>query len=152
MTRKKFSSYLNISLISDEYKLGKSYYNETDNHNESESDERKKRDEFDRLMSKDPSLKAKLASLFEPDMSPSLVDDEMLRDMPMSYFVILEWDGLKDEGLIYAERLRRNNCQVKVAYYENAFHGILPYMDENYGYKISNRIFDEMTDFIKNNV
>lgn len=146
--RKKFNSYLDTSLIPDEYKMGKSYYNKYTNYVFNESN----KEEYDRIIEENKDLKTKLVNLFNPDLSPGLADDELLKNLPNAYFIILEWDVLKDEGLIYAERLKRNNCSVTVAYYENAFHGILTYIDENYGYRISKIIFNNLTDYILKNV
>ena len=41
------------------------------------------------------------------------------------YFILVEFDELKDEGLLYAERLKEANVDCKIAFYENAFHSNL---------------------------
>ena len=40
-------------------------------------------------------------------MSPGLADDDILKGQPDAYLIVAETDILKDEDLIYAERLRR---------------------------------------------
>ncbi len=60
--------------------------------------------------------------LFEPDMSPLLAPESMLQHVPRTYLVSVEFDPLKDEGLLYAERLREAGVPVTVAFYEDAFH------------------------------
>ena len=60
--------------------------------------------------------------LFEPDVSPLLVESCTLQHVPPTYLVSVEWDPLKDEGLLYAERLRECGVECTVAFYENAFH------------------------------
>jgi acetyl esterase/lipase len=143
--RKKFNSYTNISLIPEKYKLGKSYYSKYDhqyilNMNANDSN---------LIENLDENVKKQIINLFNSDASPGLVDDHVLANTAPAYFVILEWDPLKDEGLIYSERLKRNNVSVEVAYYEDAFHGILPYLDSENGYKISRKIFDDLTSYLK---
>jgi acetyl esterase/lipase len=43
--------------------------------------------------------------LFSPEISPGLADD--LKGLPDAYIIVGETDVLKDENLIYAERLKR---------------------------------------------
>jgi len=143
--RKKFNSYTDINLIPEKYKHGKPYYSKYDqqyilNLNANGSN---------LIVNLDENIKKRIAYLFNSDASPSLVDDHVLAKAAPAYFVILEWDPLKDEGLIYSERLKRNNVSVEVAYYEDAFHGILPYLDSENGYKISRKIFDDLASYLK---
>jgi acetyl esterase/lipase len=141
--RKKYESYLDVKIIPEKYKIGKSYYDSYEN--ELNIIEHKDMD------IKDENLKKLFSQLFKKDISPALADDGIIKKLPKSYFIILEWDALKDEGLIYAERLKRNNVSVEIAYYENAFHGILPYLGKDFGYQISEEIFNDLTDYIHMN-
>ena len=61
--------------------------------------------------------------LFNRDLSPLLIDKSFLVGLPKTYFIIFEWDYLKDEGILYAERLKEAGVDVKIAFYEKAFHG-----------------------------
>lgn len=96
----------------------------------------------------DADLKRSLRALTDVDISPALADDEILKNLPTTYFVILEWDPLKDENLIYAQRLKDNNVNVHVRFYDNAFHGILL----NKNYSETKKIFDDLVDFILKHV
>jgi acetyl esterase/lipase len=53
-----------------------------------------------------------------------------LKLLPKAYFLVLEWDTLKDQCLIYAERLKSNNVPVEVSFYENGYHGMVPFIDQ----------------------
>ena len=41
---------------------------------------------------------------------------------------------------------------VNVAFYENAFHGIVGLFDENKGYKVAREMLNDLVIFIKNNI
>jgi arylacetamide deacetylase-like 3/4 len=143
--RKKFNSYTDVSLIPEKYKLDKSYYNKYDQKDITNLIA----NDSNLIEDLDENIKNRVINLFNSDASPGLADDHVLTKSPPTYFVILEWDPLKDECLIFSERLRKNNVSVEVAYYEDAFHGILPYLDSTNGYKISRKIFDDLANYLK---
>ena len=94
-----------------------------------------------------------MLKLFNKDLSPLLATDDELKCLPPAYCVILEWDMLRDEGLLYAERLRLNGCNVEVDLYENAFHGIATSISDNYmGFDIAKTMFEKMVNKIKTSV
>lgn len=47
-----------------------------------------------------------MKNAFHRDVSPILADINELRGLPKAYFIICEWDTVKDEALMYAERLK----------------------------------------------
>ena len=62
----------------------------------------------------DPAAEAAvLPRLLNPEISPLLVDS--FEDLPSTYVVTCGFDALRDEGLLYARRLRRSR-KVKVAH------------------------------------
>ena len=94
--RKKYESYFDVSLIPKEFK-NKFYYENYQNisHlNELNSEH---------IFKKDSKSVQIIKKIFDYEFSPALTD---LKDSPKTYIVILEWDSLKDENLIYAERLK----------------------------------------------
>lgn len=146
--RKKYQNYLDLNIIPDKYKKGKSYYNGYDSlvkqnmiypselHDES-------------IFKRDNTVANSVKKLLTPDASPGLADDSLLKQLPKAYFVVCEWDPLKDQILIYAERLRRNGVQVDIDFYENCFHGVSQLLNS---YKIANKMLDGVIKFIKNNI
>ncbi len=99
----RIKNYLDINKIPNEYKNGKSYYDEyeiqkndyyTFNINLEES----------HILKKDKNLANLMKKLFSADLSPIM--SENLTGLPKTYFIIAEWDTLKDEGLLYAQRLK----------------------------------------------
>ena len=62
-------------------------------------------------------------NLFDERISPGLMPDEKLKNQPKTFISVCEFDARKDEGLIYAERLKKAGNFVELKYYENGYHG-----------------------------
>lgn len=148
--RQKLLSYLDIKNIPDEYKVGKSYYKDY------EEVWQKivypdKLDE-DNVLLRNKEYSGLFAKLFEPGCSPLFAEDEIIQKLPNTYFVVFERDTLKDEALLYAERLRKAGVPVKVAFYEDAFHGIASMVHEVYGYKMARDMQNDLIKYIEENL
>lgn len=65
--------------------------------------------------------------LLDKKVSPLLVDDEFLKKHTPNYTLLLtaEMDILRDDGFIYAERLKRVGKTIVHKHYDNMFHGVL---------------------------
>lgn len=59
------------------------------------------------------------------DCSPIFAPDELLAKMPSTWIAVMELDILRDEGLAYAERLRKVGVPVTHKLYKKAPHQIL---------------------------
>jgi acetyl esterase/lipase len=57
---------------------------------------------------------------------PNKGHDLWLRKLPKTYIAITEYDSLRDEGLIYAERLKRliGSGSVELKYWTGLEHGL----------------------------
>ncbi|XP_060076044.1 neutral cholesterol ester hydrolase 1-like [Ylistrum balloti] len=58
----------------------------------------------------------------DPMMSPLLADDDMLEDLPMTYIVTSGYDIVRDDGIMFSERLKQVGQKVILKHYEEAFH------------------------------
>ncbi|PIC30929.1 hypothetical protein B9Z55_022012 [Caenorhabditis nigoni] len=61
--------------------------------------------------------------IFNPDFSPLM--RENLKNLPKSLIVTCEYDTLRDEGMIYAERLKTAGVPTKLINLKNGFHAML---------------------------
>jgi acetyl esterase/lipase len=89
--------------------------------------------------------------LLDKNVSPLLADDEYLRKNtpPHTLLFTVEMDIVRDDGFIYAERLRRLGLNVKHKHYESSFHGV---WGLNYGlvdFDDSHIIMNDLTNAIK---
>lgn len=147
--KQKIMSHLDVSIIPGKYKAGKQYYKRYDMIKKSLYPE--KLDEGN--IFKKNKRAADLVSRFtDPRVSPLLADDSKLVGLPKAYFIVLEWDCSKDEGLMYAERLRKAGVHVDTGFYEDAFHGIITFTHPVLGFQKAFQIRDDMVKYLKANL
>lgn len=65
------------------------------------------------------------ADLHDPWLSPALASPELLRALPPATVVTAGFDPIRDDGLAYAETLRRQQVPVELLHYPGQFHGFL---------------------------
>lgn len=96
---------------------------------------------------------AKLSSiLLDKNLSPLLVDDEFLaNNTPLNTILITtELDILRDDGFIYAERLRKlGKFNIKHRHYSDYFHGILGLLHGPLIFYESHNLLNDITNDIK---
>jgi acetyl esterase/lipase len=143
----KYKSFTDPSKIPSQYKTGKSYYQTF----EIMRDTIYPTTPIDResILQKDKQVASKLSQLFSPEVSPGLADTEQLKGLPSAIFVQCEVDALKDEGLIYSERLKSAGVHVDVQFYENCFHGSVQ-LTGDLGFQSSRDILHNLIQLIKN--
>lgn len=140
----KYKSMTDFNIIPDIYK-NCDYYNNKNNLFPQKDQEP--------IIFKNKNIKKTIRRIFNNNISPALVDDDILKKMPKkAYFIIYENDMLKDDALIFAKRLEMANIHVKIAFYDNCFHGQTQLVNKIDGYKSSRIILNNMINYIKNNL
>lgn len=61
----------------------------------------------------------------DPMMSPLLADDDMLQDSPLTYVMTSGYDFIRDDGIMFSERLTNVGQKVILKHYHEAFHNAL---------------------------
>jgi len=89
-------------------------------------------------------LKDKLLS---PYFSPLVAG--RLDGLPLTYLFTAERDVLRDEGFLYAHRLRSSGVTVEHAHMDNGIHGVLFFFNIS---PEADREFRKLTKFIANNL
>ena len=140
--KNKIESYLNLSYIDEKYKKDRDYYNQVDPMYPSKLDPNS-------VLNKDAFLANKLLELSGTEHSPGLADDSVIKTLPLTYLIVCEVDMLKDENLIFAERLRKNNVQVKLRYYEHAYHGMISYFEL---FDVAREMYSDFVKFLKEDI
>ncbi|XP_058489093.1 arylacetamide deacetylase isoform X1 [Solea solea] len=64
-------------------------------------------------------------SFADPRASPLLVPDSVLRSLPKAYIITCEYDVLRDDGIMYATRLRAAGVEVTHDHYDEGVHGAI---------------------------
>jgi acetyl esterase/lipase len=149
--RKKFISMQDYHEVPAEYKQGKSYYERFEHRHLHDFDIDNELDE-NHILIRDKELNSLALKLLTEDMSPGLADDEIIRKLPKTYIMVCEWEVLKDQQLLFAERLKRNGVNVTVAFYEAAFHGSAFFIGETLGLQTARNMMNNMIDYIKINI
>ncbi|XP_070812374.1 arylacetamide deacetylase-like 4 [Pituophis catenifer annectens] len=62
--------------------------------------------------------------VFEPEFSPLLTEDAVLKQYPETFLLTCEYDIFRDDGLLYKKRLEDNGVPVTWHHLEDGFHGI----------------------------
>ena len=150
--RKKYESYVDINLVPEKYKNGKIYYDIYKNRKTNKHSAFPNKLDSSNILVKNKDLSEKIKVLLKEEANPGLANSDLLKQLPKAYFLIVEWDCLKDQGLIFAERLKSSGVQVKVNFYENAYHGMVPFIDASSGYNLARVMFEDLVNYINENL
>lgn len=63
--------------------------------------------------------------LKEPLISPLIADDETLQELPFTYIMTCGYDFIRDDGIMFHERLKHLKVQTELAHYTEGFHNAL---------------------------
>ncbi|XP_063001289.1 arylacetamide deacetylase-like 4 [Elgaria multicarinata webbii] len=67
--------------------------------------------------------------LYGPLLSPLLVEDAIIRQLPQTFILTGQYDVLRDDGILYKKRLEDNDVPVSWHHFEDGFHGSLFYIN-----------------------
>jgi len=85
--------------------------------------------------------------LLNPYFSPLV--SERLDGLPLTYLFTSEYDVLRDEGFLFADRLRSGGVRVQHENMDNGIHGIFLFYN---GCPEADKAYQEMTQFIAENL
>jgi arylacetamide deacetylase len=140
--REKIKLYCDSNLIPAEYR--KEYY-----YNNYNIDKQFITNKVSNALLNDEKIKEAFKKLISPEISPGFADSEKLIGLPKAYFILSGFDILKDDGLLYAERLRKAGVDVQIKYYENSFHGISQIINKKVGPQVARDMLDDLVVEIK---
>lgn len=86
------------------------------------------------------------------DVSPLLVEDDQLAKLPPTYVLTVDHDRLRDEGFIYAGRLKANGVEVVHSHFENTFHGSLTFLEGLFELEIAHEMLDDIVKYLQKNL
>ena len=82
--------------------------------------------------------------VLDPYFAPLMADN--LKGLPPAYVMTAEQDVLRDEGILYAQRLKEAGCDVTHSHHMNGFHGIVFFLEFMEDSKV---IAEKILQFIK---
>ncbi|XP_077592099.1 neutral cholesterol ester hydrolase 1-like isoform X1 [Stigmatopora nigra] len=74
-----------------------------------------------------PGLLERAPALLDVRAAPLLAETDVLARTPSAYVLTCEYDVLRDDGMMYAQRLRDAGVTVTSDHYEDGFHGCLSF-------------------------
>ncbi|XP_007938351.1 arylacetamide deacetylase-like [Orycteropus afer afer] len=84
-------------------------------------------------------LAKKYPGFLDVRAAPLLADDNKLHGLPLTYIITCQYDVLRDDGIMYATRLRNAGVQVTHNHIDDGFHGVLSYYEFKIGYRTENQ-------------
>lgn len=90
--------------------------------------------------------------LLDKTLSPLLVsDDDLAQNTPANTFLVTaEMDILRDDGFIYAERLRRVGKNIHHKHYDDMFHGVLNLINGPLTMQQAHSLMEDITSVVRN--
>ncbi|XP_068262493.1 arylacetamide deacetylase [Nyctibius grandis] len=93
-----------------------------------------------------PELAQKYPGFLDARAAPLLVSDAQLRGLPLTYVLTCEHDVLRDDGFMYARRLRAAGVPVTHDHARDAFHGAVTFVlsptELAVGHRLRNRYIE----------
>lgn len=91
-------------------------------------------------------------TILNPDFSPLMVPDVKFKDLPLTYVLTAGYDVLRDDGLIYYQRLKKAGAKVQLAHYSEGFHGMIFFFDGPMPFQVGIRAMNDLVEFLKKNL
>ncbi|XP_041923817.1 neutral cholesterol ester hydrolase 1 [Alosa sapidissima] len=93
-----------------------------------------------------------LPALLDVRAAPLLAEDEVLRAVPPAYIMTCEHDVLRDDGLMYAQRLEEAGVAVTRDHYEDGFHGCMVFSSWPAKFSVGTRSMWNYIQWLKENL
>ncbi|XP_041515477.1 arylacetamide deacetylase-like 2 [Microtus oregoni] len=97
-------------------------------------------------------LNATYPALLDSRLSPLLVNDSQLQNLPLTYIITCEHDILRDDGLIYVTRLRNVGVPVTHEHIEDTIHGAISFVTAPMYLHSGLRIIDKYVSWLQENL
>lgn len=88
--------------------------------------------------------------ILDPLVSPLLADDELLENLPYTYVMVCGYDFVRDDGIMFYERLNQIEEEAHLAYYPEAFHNALFFPHGPLKLNVGVRIVNDIVKTLKN--
>ncbi|XP_032842734.2 arylacetamide deacetylase [Tyto alba] len=97
-------------------------------------------------------LVQKYPGLLDVRAAPLLASDARLRGLPLSYILTCEHDVLRDDGAMYAERLRAAGVPVTHDHAQDAFHGAMTFVLSPVNLAVGHRLLNRYVEWLNENL
>ncbi|NXM37051.1 AAAD deacetylase, partial [Oxyruncus cristatus] len=98
------------------------------------------------------ALARRYPGFLDPRAAPLLASDARLRHLPPTYILTCEHDVLRDDGAMYAQRLRAAGVGVTHSHAQDAFHGALMFLLWPFELAVGHRLFNGYVEWVNENL
>lgn len=91
-------------------------------------------------------------TILDPYFAPLMVADDEFKDLPQTYVLTAGYDVLRDDGLIYFQRCKAAGVNVKLAHYEDGFHGMIFFFAGPMPFQVGIRSMNDLVEYLKENL
>ncbi len=86
----------------------------------------------------------------DPEISPLLADDDVLRLAPPTFILTCEFDVLRDDGILFLKRLKDVGVEVTWEHLTDGFHGIISFFNQGWlTFQSSQKGMDSIVRYVK---
>ncbi|NXW46108.1 AAAD deacetylase, partial [Nyctiprogne leucopyga] len=97
-------------------------------------------------------LAQKYPGFLDPRAAPLLVSDARLRRLPPTYILTCQYDVLRDDGAMYAARLRAAGVPVTHDHARDAFHGAMTFISAPSDLAVGHRLVNRYLEWLDENL
>ncbi|NWX78885.1 AAAD deacetylase, partial [Alca torda] len=97
-------------------------------------------------------LAQKYPGFLDTRAAPLLASDAQLRGLPLTYILTCEHDVLRDDGVMYAERLRAAGVPVMHDHAKDAFHGAIMFVSSPAELAVGHRLLNRYIEWLNDNL
>lgn len=90
--------------------------------------------------------------LLDPLFAPLMASDSQLVGLPDTYVMTTQFDLLRDEGILYSQRLRKAGVDVTWMHYNDTFHGSWGFFNPPFLLKGGVDIMRDVTAYLRSNL
>lgn len=98
------------------------------------------------------ALARRFPGLLDPRASPLLASEARLRRLPPAFVLTCEHDVLRDDGAMYAARLRAAGVPVTHHHASDAFHGAVTFLAWPLDLALGHRLLSTCVDWLRDNL
>ncbi|XP_069720513.1 arylacetamide deacetylase [Phaenicophaeus curvirostris] len=97
-------------------------------------------------------LAQKYPGFLDVRAAPLLASDAQLRELPLTYILTCEHDVLRDDGFMYAARLRAAGVPVTHDHAKDTFHGAMSFISSPFNLAVGHRLLNRYIEWLNENL
>ncbi|XP_035692585.1 neutral cholesterol ester hydrolase 1-like [Branchiostoma floridae] len=97
-------------------------------------------------------LPEEIKDIVNPYFSPLMAEDSQLTGFPNTCILVCEFDVLRDDGIMFAERLEQVGVRVRLEHFQKGFHGVLNLIRKPLEFQVGKEMMKSLVSFLNENL